>query len=177
MTPDGLITTVAGDGTPGYSGDGGPATAAELNDPSAVAVDGTGDLFIADTYNSVIREVTPSGVINNVAGDGTPGYSNDGGSANAAELGEPYGLALDAQGDLFIADGANSVVRRVGLNATVNVLVQTTTSVNISRAVSASGQAVTLNATVEAQVPGGPWPTGGTVTFYDGSTAPWVRCL
>ena len=83
----GDIITVAGNGTAGYSGDGGPATAAELNDPNGVAVDSAGDLFIADSGNNVIREVVKAtGDIITVAGNGTAGYSGDGGPATAAEL-------------------------------------------------------------------------------------------
>ena len=101
----GDIITVAGDGTAGYSGDGGPATAAELNDPNGVAVDSAGDLFIADTNNNVIREVVKAtGDIITVAGNGNAGYSGDNGPATAAELDTPRGLAVDSAGDLFIAD-------------------------------------------------------------------------
>ena len=111
---NGLITTVAGDGTSGYSGDGGQATAAELSGPEGVAVDAAGNLFIADSGNTVIREVNLStGVISTVAGNGSPGYSGDGGQATAAELDSPSGVAVDAAGDLFIADTVNDVIREV----------------------------------------------------------------
>lgn len=110
----GVIATVAGDGTAGYSGDGGPATAAELSYPDAVAVDSAGDLFICDEHNNVIREVVAAtGDIKTVAGDGTAGYSGDGGLATAAELNTPTGVALDSSGDLYIADHGNNVVREV----------------------------------------------------------------
>jgi hypothetical protein len=120
----GDIYTVAGDGTPGYSGDGGPATAAEVTWPVGVALDAHGNLIMADSINSRIRVVAATtgtfyglamskGDIYTVAGDGTPGYSGDDGPATAAELYIPYGVALDAQGDLFIADSANSTVRVV----------------------------------------------------------------
>ena len=110
----GDIITVAGNGTRGYSGDNGPATAAELDDPDGVAVDSAGDLFIADTYNNVIREVVKAtGDIITVAGNGTLGYSGDNGPATAAELDSPYGVAVDAAGDLFIADTGNNVIREV----------------------------------------------------------------
>ncbi len=113
VTPNGIITTVAGTGTAGYSGDGGAATAAELNDPTGVAVDASGDMFIADSGNNVIREVTPSGIITTVAGNGTAGYSGDGGAATSAELNDPTGVAVDLSGNLFIADSANNVIREV----------------------------------------------------------------
>ena len=110
----GDIITVAGNGTAGYSGDSGPATAAELNDPNGVAVDSAGDLFIADTDNNVIREVVKAtGDIITVAGNGTAGYSGDNGPATAAELNSPRGVAVDSAGDLFIADCGNNVIREV----------------------------------------------------------------
>jgi sugar lactone lactonase YvrE len=111
----GIITTVAGNGTPGFSGDGGPATAAELNYPADVAIDGAGALFITDTGNERIRRVdATTGTITTVAGNGTFGFSGDCGPATAAQLDLPQGLALDAAGDLFIADWGNNRVRDVG---------------------------------------------------------------
>jgi len=110
----GLISTVAGNGTQGYQGDGGPATAAELANPSGIAVDGAGDLFITDRSNNVIRRVdASSGIITTVAGNGTQGYSGDWGPATAGELAGPIGVAVDAAGDLFIADTGNEAVREV----------------------------------------------------------------
>jgi Bacterial Ig-like domain (group 3)/MBG domain (YGX type)/NHL repeat len=119
VTPNGTVSTVVGNGTAGYSGDGGPANAAELNFPQVLALDSNGDLFIADVGNNVIREVTPGpdglsdGTITTVAGDGTAGYSGDGGPATDAMLNYPNGIAVDAAGDLFIADSNNHVVREV----------------------------------------------------------------
>ncbi len=112
----GAVTIVAGDGTQNYSGDGGPATAAELSSPDGLALDGSGDLFIADTDNNAIREVNlQTGIINTVAGNGTSGYSGDSGQATAATLNFPNSIALDTSGDLFIADTGNNVVREVNL--------------------------------------------------------------
>ena len=109
-----IITTVVGNGTQGYSGDNGPATAAELSYPQGIAVDSSGDLFIADAGNNVIREVNVSThVITTVAGDATQGYSGDNGPATAAELSYPQGIAVDGSGDLFIADYENNVIRKV----------------------------------------------------------------
>jgi protein gp37 len=116
----GQTQTVAGNGTAGYAGDGGAATSAELHAPTAVAVDGAGDIFIADTGNNVIREVVAStGNIQTFAGDGTAGYSGNGGAATSAELNHPAGLVLDPAGDVFIADTGNSVIREVAASSGV----------------------------------------------------------
>jgi sugar lactone lactonase YvrE len=109
----GTFTTVAGNGTSGYSGDKGLATSAELRGASGVAVDAQGDVFIADSASNVIREVTPDGFITTVAGNGTAGSSGDGGQATAAALNSPRDVAVDDQGNLFIADFNNNVVRKV----------------------------------------------------------------
>jgi len=105
---NGIITTVVGNGTAGYSGDGGPAGNAGLNGPTGVAVDGLGNLFIADTANQRICKVDTSGSITTVAGYGSPGYSGDGTAATNASLNSPYGVALDASGNLFTADDNNN---------------------------------------------------------------------
>ena len=115
VTPDGLINTVAGNGTSGYSGDGGPATSAQLIDPSGVVVDTAGNLFIADFGNNSVRKVTPDGVIRTVAGNGSPGYGGDGGPATSAQLNGPYGVAVDMWDNLIISDNANSRIRMVTL--------------------------------------------------------------
>ena len=112
----GIITTIAGNGTGGYSGDGDQATAAELNAPGGLALDSSGDLFIADSGNNVVREVNlNTGIITTVAGNGTADYSGDGDQATAAELNSPEGVALDNSGDLFIADSSNNAIREVNL--------------------------------------------------------------
>jgi uncharacterized protein (TIGR03437 family) len=108
----GVITTVAGNGTLGYTGDNGPATAAQLNTPYGVAVDSAGNLYIADSGNNVIRKVTvSSGVISTVAGNGTSGYTGDNGPATSAQLFTPSWVAVDPAGNLYITDVANNVVR------------------------------------------------------------------
>ncbi len=111
----GIITTIAGTGEFGYGGDGGPATEARLNFPGGVAVDGAGNLYIADTNNHRIRKVDVSGVITitTVAGNGEQGFSGDGGPATAALLNHPADVALDAAGNLYIADNGNSRIRKV----------------------------------------------------------------
>ena len=109
-----MITTVAGTGSPGYTGDNGFATAAKLNFPFDVALDASGNLYIADTVNHVIRLVTKiGGLITTVAGTGSPGYTGDNGFATAAKLNLPFGIALDASGNLYIADTYNHVIRLV----------------------------------------------------------------
>ena len=113
VTPGGVISTVAGNGTPGFSGDGGPATSAQLAGPWGVAVDMAGNLFIAERYNNCIRKVTPGGVISTVAGNGTQGFSGDGGPATSAQLFYPVGIAVDTAGNLFIADEYNYRIRKV----------------------------------------------------------------
>ena len=109
----GTITTFAGVGTSGYSGDGGPAAQAQVNLPVAVAVDAAGDLFIADMSNDVVREVTLDGVIHTVAGNHVRGYSGDGGLATQAQLNTPTGVGFDAKGNLLIADMVNHRIRSV----------------------------------------------------------------
>jgi len=126
VTPAGVIRLIAGTGIAGlgYAGPSGfPATLSSLDHPQDVAVNAQGDVFIADTYNNRVVKVTPQGQIVAVAGDGDAGYSGDRGLAAFAELNEPTGLALDSQGNLYIADSANNVIRRVdaktGIIATV----------------------------------------------------------
>ena len=107
----GVITTVAGTGERGYAGDGGAATAAQLDSPASVAADEAGNLYIADTYNQRIRRVDAEGVITTVAGTGERGYGGDGGAAVQAQLSLPRGVAADAAGNLYIADSGNYRVR------------------------------------------------------------------
>jgi RHS repeat-associated protein len=113
----GIVTTVAGNGVYGYSGDGGPATSAEVS-PSGVALDSAGNLYIADRFGSAIRRVDAStGIITTIAGDGTAGYSGDGGSATSAQLNEPMALAFDASGNIYVADNGNNVIRKVNVSS------------------------------------------------------------
>jgi len=112
VSTSGIITTVAGNGSQGYSGDTGPATGAMLNGPEGVAVDASGNLYISDTLNGVIREVTASGTISTFAGNGIDGYSGDGGPAKAAEFGSPVGIAVDSAGNVYIAD-SGARIRKV----------------------------------------------------------------
>jgi uncharacterized protein (TIGR03437 family) len=119
VSRSGTITTVAGNGKPGYSGDGGAATAASLYHPAGIALDTSGNLYIADSGNSVVRKVSPSGMITTVAGTGAAGYSGDGGPASKAALYTPLGLATDAAGNLYIGDSGNHRVRMVSPAGTI----------------------------------------------------------
>jgi serine/threonine-protein kinase len=111
----GTIETFVGTGEPGYSGDGGAASEARLNYPTDVAVGPDHSLYIADSYNHVIRRVNPLGTITTVAGNGTPGHSGDGGPATAAQLCTPSGVFVDSNNVLYIADTGNHLIRRVEL--------------------------------------------------------------
>jgi hypothetical protein len=118
---DGIITTVAGNGSNGYSGDGGQATNASVS-PVDVAVDASGNIFIAEQFNNVIRKVQTNGIISTVAGDGTEGYSGDGKAATNASLSGPTGVAVDVFGNIFIADEGNSRIRKVGVNGIITTV-------------------------------------------------------
>jgi sugar lactone lactonase YvrE len=122
---DGVITTVAGTGAPAWTGDGGPATAAALHWPTALQLDATGDLFIADTLNHAIRRIALDGTITTVAGSGTPGARGDGGPAIQAQLNQPFGVALDDDGTLYIGDRGNFKVRRVAPDGRIDTLAGT----------------------------------------------------
>jgi sugar lactone lactonase YvrE len=110
------VTPIAGNGTPSLSGDGGPATQAQLGNPYAVALDANGDRFIADNQNAVIRKIDPTGIITTVAGNGVAGLSGDGGAATAAELNDPRGVAVAPNGDVYISDTGNGRLRMVDHN-------------------------------------------------------------
>ncbi|MFO7695517.1 MAG: hypothetical protein R6V57_20715 [Vicinamibacterales bacterium] len=111
----GVITTLAGDGTFGYGGDGGPATQAPLSYPYAVAVDAAGNVYFNDYVNSVVRKISAAtGIITAYAGvPSVSGYAGDGGLATNAQLANPWGVAIDADGNLYIADATNNRIRRV----------------------------------------------------------------
>lgn len=116
----GIITTVAGTGQAGFNGDGIPATQAQLNFPVGVDVDAAGTIYVADTSNHRIRRVDPNtGIITTVAGTGTEGFDGDGGPATAADLNDPFAVAVDGFGNLWITDTDNNRIRRVFLGAPV----------------------------------------------------------
>ena len=125
VTPQGIISTVAGSGLGGYGGDGGLATKAHLYAPSDVAVDAAGNLYIADKSNHRIRRVGPDGIIRTVAGTGSPGYWGDDGPATAAGLRSPSGVALGSRGELYVADTDNERVRRIGADGTITTVAGT----------------------------------------------------
>ncbi len=109
----GIITTVTGNGTQGYGGDNGPATAATLNRPYAVFADKMGYVYICDNENNVVRAINPSGIIATIAGSGAYGYTGDGGPATAATFRGPSAVFVDDSGYIYIGDGVNSVIRKV----------------------------------------------------------------
>jgi len=119
---NGIISTVAGNGAAAYSGDGGPATSASLNFPCGVASDAAGNLYIADSDNQRIRKVGTNGTITTVAGNGTQGYLGDGGPAAGANLNFPFGVAVDASGNLYIADTHNQRIRKVDTNGIITTI-------------------------------------------------------
>ena len=117
---------MAGNGLAGYSGDGGRATSAQLTNPEGVAVDSAGNLYIADSGNNVVRKVAPGGSISTVVGNGLAGYAGDGGPALLAQLVNPYGLAVDSVGDLYISD-FNGRVRKTYPDGTIATIAGTGT--------------------------------------------------
>ncbi len=124
----GIITTIAGNGDGGFSGDGGPATNASLFNPAAVAIDPAGNIYIADEANDRVRVVSTNGVISTFAGDGTNGFFGDGGAATNADLADPSGLAIDQSGNVFIADMGNNRIRKVGTNGIITTIAGTGTN-------------------------------------------------
>jgi trimeric autotransporter adhesin len=122
ITSSGIVTTIAGTGTSGYAGDGAFATAAQLNGPSRVALDPTGNIYFTDNGNNVVRQILTDGVINTVAGNGQYGFAGDGGLATSAMLANPIGLTIDASGGILIADADNMRVRRVDSSGVITTI-------------------------------------------------------
>jgi len=119
---NGIITTVIGNGTNGFSGDGGTATNASLSGPACLAFDVLGNLYIADAGNNRIREMDTNGIITTVVGNGTNAFSGDGGMATNASLSGPASLAFDGQGNLYIADTSNSRIRKIDANGIITTV-------------------------------------------------------
>ncbi|MCX4241359.1 NHL domain-containing protein [Paraliomyxa miuraensis] len=127
ITPDGIVDTIAGTGEAAYSGDGGPGVDAAIHWPSALELDPEGNLLIAQTRSHVVRRLRIDGTIETIAGTGTAGFSGDGGPATSAQLDQPYGLALDDDGTLYVADRANFRVRRIAPDGTIDTVAGTGT--------------------------------------------------
>lgn len=125
VTPTGTITTLAGTGVAGFSGDGGAATSAKLNGPYRVTVDSAGNVYIPDSGNSRIRKVSASGIITTIVGDGSVGKGGDGGPATDASLNYPEAVAFDSSGNYYIADEGANVIRKVDTNGNISTAVGT----------------------------------------------------
>ena len=182
VQPGGNLFTIAGNGNASYFGDGGPAIKASVNQPEGVAVDAAGNVYIADTLDHAVRKVTPDGVINTLAGTGTPGYSGDGGPANRARLNGPRAVAVDAAGNVYVADTGNNQVRRIDPQGTITT-VDTGNALSGPRgvAVDRAGNvyiADTGNRLVRRVSPGAPVTTiaGNGTCCYSGDGALGAGC-
>lgn len=122
VTPLGYITSIAGTGIEGYSGDGGLAFNARFFGPSGVAVDQDDNVFVADCLNMVIRKIAPSGIVTTIAGTGVTGYSGDGGPAVSAKLNHPYALAIDSNNNLFFSEVGNYIVRKIDASGIISTV-------------------------------------------------------
>ena len=127
VSSSGIITTLAGGASAGFSGDGGAATSATLNHPYAVALDASGNLYICDNGNSRVRKVNTSGIITTVAGTGSASYGGDGGAATAAAIGTPDGIAIDVAGNIYISDRSNEYIRKINASGIISTYAGTGT--------------------------------------------------
>lgn len=159
ITPQGVQSTFAGSFNAGYSGDGGAATSARLNNPNSVSVDAAGNVYIADVNNNVIRKVDTSGTITTFAGNGSAGYSGDGGPATLAQLNAPSHPALDEFGNVYIPDSTNNVIRVVQTDGTISTFAGTGTAGYFGDG--GPGLAAKLNVPVQMNF------TNGTFGFTD----------
>jgi uncharacterized protein (TIGR03437 family) len=182
VTPGGIISTVAGNGRGGFSGDGGPALSASINIPSDVAVDGAGNLYIADAGNNRVRKVDTTGTISTIAGTGTDGYSGDGGISTQAALNYPWSLTADPSGNIYISDRVNNRVRLIaGVQSPAPSLVDNSA---VNGATFTKGQPIAPGAIVTifgsnfaagtafAQTVPLPTSLGGTSVTFNGVAAP-----
>ncbi len=122
VSADGIISTITDTSSGGFSGDGGPASVAILNNPASVAFDRVGNMYIADSWNNRIRKIDTIGNISTYAGVGSAGFSGDGGAASAAEFNRPIAVAVDAIGNVFVSDAANICVRKVDTTGTITTV-------------------------------------------------------
>ncbi len=122
VSPSGIISTVAGTGVPGFSGDGGPATSAQIHTPEGLSVDDAGNIYIGDLNNLRIRKVNTAGIISTYVGNGTSGWTGDNGPATAAEITLATGLRNDKEGNLYIADANNSLIRKVDASGIITTI-------------------------------------------------------
>jgi uncharacterized protein (TIGR03437 family) len=171
VSSQGVITTLAGTGAAGFSGDNGPAAGAQLNQPFGLAVDAAGNLYIADFSNNRVRKVSSKGVITTVAGTGTPGDSGDGGQAASAQLNTPTGVAVDAAGNLYISEFNSGLVRKVSPQGVIRTIAGNGTpqlSIPAGLAVDASGNVYVADAgnNVVREIS----PAGAISTFAGGGT-------
>ena len=190
VSRDGTITTIAGDGTPGYSGDGGPATKAQLGTPFspnygfALAADNLGNLYIADGDNARIRMVSKAGIITTVAGTGAPGYTGDGGPATGAQLNGPAALAVDTSGNLYVGEEGNNVVRLLQpVSSNISIARITNAASSLTGPI-APGEIVVVSgsglgpAQLVTGIPGGdggyPDQLAGTTVQFNGTPAPLI---
>lgn len=169
VTPDGIITTIAGVGVQGFTGDGGPAAQAEISLPEALAVDSAGDLLFADAVNNRIRMITPAGTISTVAGGSSGSYPGDGNPATEVPLFGPTGVALDSAGDIFISSVAGGVFK-VSKSGTISTITGSTTGVSYSGNGVPASTAVLGGALFGIRV-----DSAGRIYVADGSTS--VRIL
>lgn len=164
VTPDGFINTMAGTGTFGFSGDGGPAIAASFRSPAGIAIGNDGEVYIADTRNSRIRRINQDGTIETVFGTGAEGFTGDGGPAADARLRRPQGLFVGPDGSLYISDGGNNRVRKVTPDGVINTIAGTENDNSDGRFSGDSGPATSA----ELSVPYGVILTpGGTLVVAD----------
>ena len=128
VNASGIISTYAGTGSASYGGDGGPATLAQLNYPGGIKMDSLGNMYIADGYNSLIRKISPAGIITSIGGNGSTGFSGDGGPATLASINIPIALCLDNVGNIYFSDGSDSRVRKISTTGLISTITGTGTS-------------------------------------------------
>ncbi|HTA83822.1 MAG TPA: T9SS type A sorting domain-containing protein [Bacteroidia bacterium] len=160
INSNGIISTIAGNGTAGYKGDGGPATAAEINSPVSLTSDAAGNIFIADEYNHCVRRVNSAGIISTIAGNGTKGYSGDGGPATSATMDTVSAVFADPSGNIYISDLGNKRVRKLTNSCTLTGNISTFTDVLCFGANTGSATVVAASGTTPYSYS---WtPNGGT---------------